>query len=144
MPPLRTIPAIFAVLTLSQHLLAQSSDQVAAEALFQEGVALLEEGNANAACPKLAESHRLDAATGTLMALSLCNEAVGKLASAWAGFTEVEGRARREGRAGSGAHPAGRGGAVGCRTLPSARSCGRLAGRSTRDLTVSIQQSALC
>ena len=81
-----------------RSLFAQTSSTAAAEALFQEGRALFEQGKFAEACPRLAESQRLDPATGTLLALALCQEGLGKLASAWAAFTDVEGRSLREGR----------------------------------------------
>jgi hypothetical protein len=77
--------------------LAQSST-AAAEALFQEGRSLFQAGKFAEACPKLAESNRLDPATGTLLTLALCHESEGKLASAWGEFSDVEGRSQREGR----------------------------------------------
>lgn len=77
---------------------AQSTDTATAEELFEQGKQLLRAGNAAAACPKLAESLRIDPSTGTLLALAMCHEAEGKLASAWAGFVSVQARARNEGR----------------------------------------------
>ncbi len=77
---------------------AQSADTATAEELFEQGKQLLRAGNAAAACPKLAESLRIDPSTGTLLALAMCHEADGKLASAWAGFVSVQARARQEGR----------------------------------------------
>ncbi len=83
---------------LATQLAHAESDTVTAEALFQEGRALLEQHRFEAACPKLAESNRLDPATGTLIALAACHEQEGKLASAWSEFTDAQGRAQQEGR----------------------------------------------
>jgi len=77
--------------------LAQT-DSAAAEVLFQEGRALLRKGSIDEACPKLSDSFKLEPATGTLVALALCHEQQGKLASAWAEFTSAAARARRESR----------------------------------------------
>jgi serine/threonine-protein kinase len=74
------------------------SGAAAAEALFQDGRALLMAGKADQACPKLEESQRLDPATGTLLAVALCHEQLGRLASAWAEFADVEARSRRDER----------------------------------------------
>jgi hypothetical protein len=83
----------------SRPSLAQSADAVTAEALFERGRDLLRSGQAALACPKLAESYRLDPATGTLMALAMCHEAENKLASAWAEFSDTASRAKIDGRA---------------------------------------------
>lgn len=62
------------------------SKLAAAEALFKEGRALMQAGNADAACLKFAESQRLDPSAGTALNLAQCYEHVGKTASAWAQY----------------------------------------------------------
>ncbi len=78
---------------------ATAGDAALAEQLFREGRERLDAGDYAAACPKLEESYAQDPATGTLLALALCEEATGKTASAWANYGEVAARSKREGRA---------------------------------------------
>jgi hypothetical protein len=77
---------------------ASAQNSSVAEALFQEGKRMMAEGNYREACPKLAESHRMDPGAGTLTALALCHRAEGKTATAWSEFREVISLARRDNR----------------------------------------------
>jgi hypothetical protein len=65
---------------------AEGQSDAAAEALFREGRALLQEGRTAEACEKFAQSQRLDASSGTAINLAACYETQGKTASAWATY----------------------------------------------------------
>jgi hypothetical protein len=65
-----------------------------ADLLYEEGTRLLEQGDVDRACPKLAESHRLDPAAGALLALARCHEKAGRLATAWSTYGEAATLAR--------------------------------------------------
>jgi hypothetical protein len=62
---------------------AQGSDPAAAEALFRRGREAAEKKDWATACPKFAESQRLDPAPGTLLNLAECEEHLGLVASAY-------------------------------------------------------------
>jgi hypothetical protein len=68
---------------------AQSSNQVAAEALFREARKLLDAGQFREACEKLDASRRLDPAAGTLLNLARCRERIGQTATAWATYHDA-------------------------------------------------------
>jgi hypothetical protein len=69
--------------------LARAQGEGAAEALYREGQQLILAGNVHDACVKFAESERIDPAAGTLIATAECHEKEGKLATAWAEFTDA-------------------------------------------------------
>jgi hypothetical protein len=74
------------------------ADAALAQSLFDEARHLMIANRFAEACPKLAESHRLDPAVGTLLNLAVCNERLGKTATAWAEYRDAESTAKREGR----------------------------------------------
>jgi len=63
--------------------------KAAAEALFREGRALLDQGELESACAKLDQSLRIDRSPGTLLNLADCHERQGRTATAWAEFLEA-------------------------------------------------------
>jgi hypothetical protein len=68
---------------------AQAHDPPAAEALFRQAREARARGDYAAACPKFAESQRLDPSVGTLMNLAECEEHEGHLAQAWESWHEA-------------------------------------------------------
>lgn len=92
-----TLLALLAACCWSAPARAQGSNAALAESLFREGKRLSSERKFAEACPKFAESYKLDPGLGTLLNLAICHESEGKPATAWAEFSEASSRAKREG-----------------------------------------------
>ena len=71
-----------------------ANDKASADALFDEARRLMEAKRFAEACPKLADSQRLDPAVGTLLNLALCYKQNGQTASAWSTYREAAAQAR--------------------------------------------------
>ena len=91
----KSAPLVSLLLVLTKaHAEPSATDKAAAEALFDQGKELLRASRLDEACPKFAESQRLDPGVGTLLHLGDCYERTGRLASAWATFREASALAR--------------------------------------------------
>jgi tetratricopeptide (TPR) repeat protein len=78
---------------------ASSNGKVAAEALFEQGRSLMAENKFADACPRFADSQKLDPSPGTLLNLANCYEKLGRTATAWATYREAASAANAANRA---------------------------------------------
>src|SRR5947209_4053467 len=83
------LPVVLAVIGVELAAHAETRDPIAAEALFRNGRARMEAGDVAGACPKFAESLRLDYAPGSLLNLAACEEELGRLATAWQHYVHL-------------------------------------------------------
>ena len=81
--------AIAVVLTAALAAHAGPNEQRLAQALFDDARRLMDQKRYSEACPKLAESQRLDPGGGTLLNLAVCHAAEGKTATALVEYNET-------------------------------------------------------
>ncbi|CAN5775083.1 hypothetical protein BH09MYX1_BH09MYX1_39760 [soil metagenome] len=93
--PVASALALASALAFAPSAFAQSNTALA-ESLYTEGKTLYAQKNYTAACPKFAESARIDPASGTFYGLGLCYEGQGRFASAWSAYLYAAQAARKD------------------------------------------------
>lgn len=92
------IGLLLAALVFAFSIRVEAQDTKAAAVLaYDEAERLIAQGKIAEACPKYAESQRLDPQLGTLLHLADCLEQNGQTASAWASFREASEVAEKKG-----------------------------------------------
>jgi hypothetical protein len=98
--PLRSgwLGVFFALALVATTTVPAAADPATAEALFQEGRALIDRGELEAACAKFEGSQASEPSGGTLLNLADCRARQGRTATAWAHFVAAERLSRVQGR----------------------------------------------
>ncbi len=94
----KSVCLVLSMSAVASHAFGQDN-KAAAEALFDEAKKLMAAKRYAEACPKFADSERLDPGVGTLLNLGLCYKQNGQTASAWSSYREAASQARSEGQA---------------------------------------------
>jgi tetratricopeptide (TPR) repeat protein len=89
-----TLALALLVRPLPSRAQTRGAESAGAETLFQQGVALMNDGRVEQACSKFEGSQSLDPALGTLLRLGDCYDRLGKTASAWTTFQDAVSLAR--------------------------------------------------
>lgn len=92
------LPVLALLGSLASHARAETdaTSRALAVQLFDDAEKLFANGQISAACPKYAESYRLDPQLGALIYLAECYEKDGKLASAWGSYREAVEMAQKQ------------------------------------------------
>jgi hypothetical protein len=93
-----SIVALGGVTLGSERVALAQTGEAVAESLFRDGKRLFQSDDFEHACPKLAQSYQIEAAGGTALLLAICYEKQGKLASAWARYSDALALAKRDSR----------------------------------------------
>jgi hypothetical protein len=85
----RVVVVTMVVATLGGARSSHAGDAALAEKLFQEGKALLEQGQRDQACAKFEGSMQAEPSGGAALAYARCRQLQGKTATAWAEYTRA-------------------------------------------------------
>ncbi len=96
---LRLVGLVWAMLIATSGFAwaGEAGDKATAQSLFQAGKALMDAGDLDAACPKLAASVQAYPTAGAVLNLARCYELQGKTATAWSEYSQAEAMAARAG-----------------------------------------------
>lgn len=95
----RRLATAAVIFGLSWPRSAHANDPATAQMLFEQARKLMAQDRYAEACPKLEESQKLDPAGGTLLHLAVCREREGRIATAWALYSDALSQAKRDKRA---------------------------------------------
>lgn len=95
---LLALAASLALVALSAPSSADPQADAEAQALFEQGRALMKEGHFAEACPRLERSQRLSPSGGTMLNLAACHERLGRVATAWVEYQQALTAAKVDGK----------------------------------------------